>query len=251
MVKQLRSESDIFKTRARNRLQDILAQKPEKSQAQSWLIVYLDVITLLLATFVLLVNQPQQEFLVEEPRVKQEKLQQAPVESPVEELTDDLSNQLAESETPSPDKQSNIADEIRKQIEMIEGDDVVVVVEPGTISLQLPEAILFETGKSDLLGAADELLTQIAPVIMQHDYPVSVEGHTDNVPIYSQQFPSNWELSSSRASVVIRKLGELGVPFSRLKAIGYADTIPIDTNDTPEGRRNNRRVNIIIHASGD
>ena len=80
---------------------------------------------------------------------------------------------------------------------------------------------------------------------------LQIEGDTDNVPIATREFPSNWELSSARASVVIRKLGELGIPFSRLKAIGYADTVPIDTNNTAEGRRNNRRVNIIIHASSE
>lgn len=251
MVKESRQESKAYKTRATNRLQEILSHKPAHTVSQSWLIVYLDVITLLLATFILLVNQPQEEFFVEEPVIKQEKLQQAPVESPVQEIPDEISDQLAESEIPSPEQQSNQADEIRKQLEMIEGEDLLVNVEPGVISLELPESILFETGQSLLLPDADNLLKKISPVLMQNDFPVSVEGHTDNVPMFSPQFPSNWELSSARASVVIRKLGELGVPYSRLKAIGYADTIPIDTNSTAEGRSRNRRVNIIIHVSPD
>lgn len=251
MVKQLRQENKAYKNRAASRLQEILSHKQTRAVNQSWMIVYLDVITLLLATFILLVNQPQKEFLVEEPIIKQEKLQQAPVQSPVTEMTDDISDQLADAETPSPEQQSNAADEIRKQLEMIEGEDLLVNIEPGVISLELPESILFETGQSLLLPEAGELLNKIIPVLMQNDFPVSVEGHTDNIPIFSRQFPSNWELSSARASVVIRKLGELGVPYSRLKAIGYADTVPLDTNDTAEGRRRNRRVNIIFHVSSD
>lgn len=248
MVNESRFEINA-KHRASYRLQAILSLKPAKAESQNWLIVYLDVITLLLATFILLVNQPQQQFKVEQPKIKQQQLQQAPVDNPVLEINDTESDQLAESETLSPDKQQNIADEIRKQIEMIEGEDLEVIIEPGSIRLQLPEAILFETGKSQLLPAADELLNSIAPIILQHNFPVSVEGHTDNVPIASPQFPSNWELSSARASVVIRKLGELGVAYSRLKAIGYADTKPIDSNQTEQGRKRNRRVNIIIQAS--
>lgn len=234
--------------RASYRMQSILQQKPVRAEGQSWLIVYLDVITLLLAMFILMVNQPQQEFLVEDSKIQQERLQPEIVEAQETTFTDAEDEKLAESPVPSPEKQQNIAEEIRKQLETIEGDDLVVQVEPGTIKLQLPESILFETGKSDLKEGANQLLESVAPIILQYDYPVSVEGHTDNVPIASVQYPSNWELSSARASVVIRKLVELEVPYSRLKAIGFADTHPIDSNETAEGRRNNRRVNIIIHA---
>lgn len=229
-------------------MQTILQQKTARTQGQSWLIIYLDVITLLLAMFILLVNQPQQEFLVEDSKIQQDRLQPEKVEAQQTAFTDAEDEKLAESPVPSPDQQRNIAEEIRKQLETIQGEDLVVQVDPGTIKLQLPESILFETGKSDLLEGADQLLESVAPIILQYDYPVSVEGHTDNVPIASTQFPSNWELSSARASIVIRKLVELGVPYSRLKAIGFADTNPIDSNATLEGRRNNRRVNIIIHA---
>ena len=234
--------------RASYRMQAILQQKPARNEGQSWLIVYLDVITLLLAMFILLVNQPQQEFLVEDRIIQQDRLQPERVEAEQTTFTEEKDEKLAQSPVPSPEQQHNIAEEIRKQLETIQGDDLVVQVDPGTIKLQLPESILFETGKSDLLEGAGLLLESVAPVILQYDYPVSVEGHTDNVPIASALYPSNWELSSARASVVIRKLVELGVPYSRLKAIGFADTLPIDTNETTEGRRKNRRVNIIIHA---
>ena len=245
-------QAHYSRNRAGNRLQALLSQKHTiKQDHQSWLVVYLDIITLLLAMFILLVMQPQQEFIVNDPVIQTDKLQSQPIEAEIVTLPEPLDDQLADAQTPSPAKQSNVAEQIQKQLEMIEGDNLVVQVEPGQINLQLPEAILFETGQSELLPAAEGLLTQLIPILQQTPYPVSVEGHTDNVPIFSQQFPSNWELSSARASVVIRKLGELGVTFSRLKAIGYADTQPIESNATQEGRRKNRRVNIIIHAGAD
>ncbi len=242
------SGSNSHLHRASYRMQAILQQKPERTVGQSWLIVYLDVITLLLAMFILMVNQPQQEFLVRDSQLQLDKLQPETVEAQQTTPTDAEDEKLAESPVPSPEQQQNIAEEIRKQLETIQGDDLVVQVEPGTIKLQLPESILFETGKSDLLEGAGQLLESVAPIILQYSYPVSVEGHTDNVPIASTLYPSNWELSSARASVVIRKLVGLGVPYAKLKAIGFADTHPIDSNETEEGRRKNRRVNIIIHA---
>lgn len=251
MNDQLAKSARAYSHRAASRLQHLLAERSEHHANPSWLIVYLDIITLLLATFILLVNQPQQEFAVEDPQILEEKLQPHQVEAEQPRIPDLQHQQLAKSEIPSDEANTNIAEELRRQLEMIEGDDLVVEVEPGTVSLQLPEAILFETGRSELLEGADRLLQDLVPILQQNAFPISVEGHTDNVPIASPRFPSNWELSAARASVVIRKLVELGVPYSRLKAIGYADTQPIASNETVEGRRSNRRVNIVIHAEAE
>jgi chemotaxis protein MotB len=79
------------------------------------------------------------------------------------------------------------------------------------------------------------------------DRYVRVEGHTDNVPIRTAQFPSNWELSAARAVIVVRVLSELyGVPTGHLSAVGHADTRPVIENLTPQARAKNRRVEIII-----
>lgn len=75
---------------------------------------------------------------------------------------------------------------------------------------------------------------------------VSVEGHTDNVPINTTQFPSNWELSAARAISVVRLLQQQGINGQRLRAIGYADSLPLQSNDTVEGRAANRRVNLVL-----
>ncbi|MGD2117029.1 MAG: OmpA family protein [Chromatiales bacterium] len=217
--------------RAGNRLQQILLLKPARNDPQSWLIVYLDIITLLLAMFILLVNQPQQQFQVEKPQIQTTEIQPKPVEQA------------------KPTLNQQLADQLLRSLDFIDGREVKIEVEAGQVNLQLPEAILFETGKSTLLEEASALLARIVPVLQQNDYPISVEGHTDNVPIESQLFPSNWELSTARASVVIRKLVQLGIPMSRLKAVGYADTRPLQSNATAAGRKANRRVKLVIHAN--
>ncbi|HPP47832.1 MAG TPA: OmpA family protein, partial [Accumulibacter sp.] len=79
--------------------------------------------------------------------------------------------------------------------------------------------------------------------------PVTIEGHTDNVPISNAQFPSNWELSAVRATTVLRLFADAGVAPERLTAIGYADTRPVEANTLVEGRARNRRVTILIEAN--
>lgn len=75
---------------------------------------------------------------------------------------------------------------------------------------------------------------------------ISVEGHTDNIPISTAQFPSNWELSAARAISVVRLLQQRGIEGQRLRAIGYADSLPLRSNDTAEGGAVNRRVNLVL-----
>ncbi|MGZ4266752.1 MAG: OmpA/MotB family protein, partial [Solirubrobacteraceae bacterium] len=77
-------------------------------------------------------------------------------------------------------------------------------------------------------------------------HPITVEGHTDNVPISSSQYPSNWELSTDRATTVVRYLIAKGVNRERLGAVGYADLHPIASNATTAGRARNRRVEIVL-----
>ncbi|MDR0378531.1 MAG: OmpA family protein, partial [Candidatus Accumulibacter sp.] len=81
------------------------------------------------------------------------------------------------------------------------------------------------------------------------DFPITIEGHTDDTPINTPQFPSNWELSAIRATTVLRLFVDAGVAPWRLTAIGYADTRPVESNDDAEGRARNRRVTILIDSS--
>jgi chemotaxis protein MotB len=93
------------------------------------------------------------------------------------------------------------------------------------------------------------VVSQLLPVLQQAGtHKIIVEGHTDNLPIQTVRFPSNWELAAGRAGSVVRHLHSRGIAAARMKAIGYADTAPLADNDTLAGRAANRRVEIILEA---
>ncbi|HOO57463.1 MAG TPA: OmpA family protein [bacterium] len=106
---------------------------------------------------------------------------------------------------------------------------------------------MFESGKADIIGEFQKSLDRIAIFIKENHLKVIVEGHTDDRPISTLQYPSNWELSVSRASRIIRYFNtQHGIPNNMLAASGYADTRPVATNETNEGRQKNRRIEIIL-----
>jgi chemotaxis protein MotB len=126
--------------------------------------------------------------------------------------------------------------------------DVNTSVQPrGLVIRVLTDRLLFGSGSATLIAQARPLLSEIAGLVnIDRTHPVAVEGNTDNVPIHGGAFPSNWELSTARASMVVRFLIGQGVFARRLSASGYADLRPIDGNETAGGRARNRRVEIVL-----
>jgi len=117
----------------------------------------------------------------------------------------------------------------------------------GLVVSIVTDQVLFDTGKADLRPIGRQVLDAIAPVLRGLPNDISVEGHTDNVPITGGPFASNWELSAIRATTVLRYLvSNDGLPEDRMSATGYADTRPLVPNDTPEHRQQNRRVDIVV-----
>jgi chemotaxis protein MotB len=114
------------------------------------------------------------------------------------------------------------------------------------VVVDISASTLFKEGDERLQPGAAETLQQVAQLLSQESQSVEVEGHTDDVPIKTVQFPSNWELSAGRASSVVRMLVSYGVAERRLAAVGMAANQPIVPNDTPEHRAKNRRVSITI-----
>jgi len=115
------------------------------------------------------------------------------------------------------------------------------------ILIQLGDRVLFDLGKSELKPEAYPILNLVAKIIREKAENVLVSGHTDNVPINSPRFPSNWELSTSRAVNVVRyMIGEAGVPAEMLGATGYSEFRPVVPNITPENRGRNRRVEFLV-----
>jgi chemotaxis protein MotB len=115
-----------------------------------------------------------------------------------------------------------------------------------SVHLQVHDNILFAAGSAELKSEGQTLLDDLSEAFSAHDCTISVEGHTDNRPIANNRFPSNWELSAGRATVVARYLIDRGYDPVRLRAIGYADTQPLGANDTREGRSRNRRVSLVV-----
>jgi chemotaxis protein MotB len=117
----------------------------------------------------------------------------------------------------------------------------------GVIVTVLTDRMLFAEGQADLRPQELGLLTEVASVLKRvPDNNVRVEGHTDNLPIHTIQFPSNWELSATRATTVLRYFIAHGINPARLEAVGDADQHPIDSNATAAGRARNRRVEIVV-----
>ncbi len=110
------------------------------------------------------------------------------------------------------------------------------------LEIAINNRILFPSGSTRLLPDATMLLSLLAEVLGKFPVPIQVEGHTDNVPIHTPAFPSNWELSAARAATVARLLSRHGVAPQRLAATGYGETRPVASNDRAEGRAENRRV---------
>jgi len=119
----------------------------------------------------------------------------------------------------------------------------------GELVLRLPEKLMFDRGEAILRAEGGEALVAIAEELTERPVRVRVEGHTDSIPIHTPRFPSNWELSQSRAMAVVRFFLEDGkIAPSRLAAAGYGEHHPIASNDTVEGKAQNRRVDIIVVA---
>jgi chemotaxis protein MotB len=111
--------------------------------------------------------------------------------------------------------------------------------------------LLFDFGKADINSGGLAFLDKMAVLIQKIPYPVRVEGHTDNVPIHTARFPSNWELSIARAVSVVKYFAESGkINPQRLSAVGYGETRPLVPNDSPANRTRNRRVEIVLATEG-
>lgn len=113
--------------------------------------------------------------------------------------------------------------------------------------ISLAEAAFFDSGSAAVKPESRELLDKVAALLSDVPNHIRVEGHTDNVPISNSRFPNNWELSTARAtSIVTYLITNFGYPPDRLSAAGYGEYRPIASNDTPEGRALNRRVDIVV-----
>lgn len=215
-----------------------------------WLIIYLDVMTLMLCLFVVLLAYSS--YSTEEYKALAKALSssvavtpevEAPVEPPVQQR-----EPPASVDAPIDSAVARLQEQFRSALlEQGLQESIDVLVSANQVNLQIDERILFELGQAELTEAGREVLVKLVPLLaVASDHSLSIEGHTDNTPIANVQFPSNWELSSQRATGVLRFLLTQGIAAGRMRAVGYADTRPLADNGTPEGRARNRRVALIL-----
>lgn len=168
----------------------------------------------------------------------------------VRELLSEAEETLSEEVTPED------AEELRATLEQAlealgAGDDVSVSLDERGVVMRFDSRVLFPSGSAQLTGDGSIILGQVGTVLGVVDNLIDVEGHTDSVPTDGTQWPTNWELSTGRATTVVRYLSEVSdVPAPRLSASGYADTRPRGSNSTDDGRRQNRRVEVVVLIAG-
>ncbi len=139
---------------------------------------------------------------------------------------------------------------VAKLRSMIDSGQLKVIIRNGRMIIALPNDILFESGRTDVKKDGKDALAKVAQVLATvPDRDFLVAGHTDNVPIKTELFPSNWELSTRRAVEVVHFLIAQGMAPKVLAAAGYGEFDPVSANDTPEHRAQNRRIEIVLQPN--
>lgn len=223
--------------------------------APRWMVTFSDLVTLILVFFILLFSMSQIDKIKFKSIVESFRDRQIldfypsiiPGESPGK-MNEQQKNQNEKTNDAKKDSLQNLLTEVQGYLHKNGLEDVIVAnrTERGVV-LVLQDSVLFETGDAKIISTANPFLDKIG--VMLKDIPnlVKVEGHTDNRPITTLQYPSNWELSTARASSVIRYFIEKqNIDSARFIAVGYGETRPIVPNNSPENWQKNRRVEIII-----
>jgi chemotaxis protein MotB len=229
------------------------------SSRDRWLVSYADYVTLLLAFFITIyaVTRLDSDKLL----AAQQSIYQAlnaPVflgGFPLEPGLGKPDNPGSQGDLPaaglkaSPRTQiEEVADEVQTLLrEKAEYQDIRLMITGRGLVIHLPEFLFFDSAAADFRPEAGPLLDRLAAVLARIPNPVVVEGHTDNRPIRNSQFPSNWELSTHRATTLVRYLVEKHhLDPARFTAAGYGEYRPLASNDDEAGRRLNRRVDLVI-----
>lgn len=129
---------------------------------------------------------------------------------------------------------------------LVQQGKVRVTQSPRGVNVEINASVLFAPAEARLSPESVATLTAVAQVLQPQPYSIQVEGHTDDQPIATAHFPSNWELSAVRASSVVRLFLSQGIAAARLVAIGHGSNLPLEENDSVQGRQRNRRVQVVI-----
>ena len=228
------------------------------SQAQNnmgWLTTFNDLVTLLMVFFVLVFTMSS----IDAVRIKDFKtsLQSGlGVLEAGKQLAVGFTSPVKPRHTPQPlnpstdtnNTQSEVANRVEDTLTSLESEfGIKATFSKKGVLISLDDSILFDFGRAEINASGYPVLDKIAAVIQNIRNPVRIEGHTDNVPIATRRFPTNWELSTARAVQVLKYFIAAGqIEPRRLSAVGYGEAKPVSPNDTPENRTKNRRVEIVL-----
>jgi len=235
--------------------------EPTEKSSGGWIVTFSDLMTLLLTFFILLYSIST---------VSEAKFRQAAAS--LQSVLSGNPSTMIFNETPSgadsmpfdpvvpqpipnpveqPDFNAEIIEMYKTIKEFIQENglnaDIEVTYNARGVLVNISEAVLFESGSSDIKNEGQTLLDTMAILLQTIDKDIEVQGHTDNQPIQTSKYPTNWELSVDRAVQVARYfIQRHNIAPERLKAAGFAEFQPLAPNDTPENRALNRRVNLLI-----
>ena len=227
----------------------------ENENAERWLLTYADLITLLLAFFIMMYvfskkdAQKYDEVASHLKTIFSGGTGLAAKGSVTATSPIDMPSKGASSGEIKRQLESELMDSNRNKPG---GENISVLSDERGVVIRVLDKAFFDEGKAELKDGAKGALDKIAPIIKSVDNHVRIEGHTDNVPINTNEFKSNWELSVRRATEVVRYFVEKrGLPPERISATGYAEYRPIVQNDSPKNKALNRRIEIIVIKSNE
>tara|TARA_B100001063_G_C16715726_1_gene530588 strand:+ start:309 stop:998 length:690 start_codon:yes stop_codon:yes gene_type:complete len=215
-----------------------LILESESANDESWMTSYIDVFVLMTGIFVVL-------FMMSKPDTENKEPSNV-INNTSEEVLINLSDdKLLDLVQP----RYSWLKEIKETIKQNALNSHVSIIENNEFSeLEIRSQVLFNSGAAVLSRSGEALLEKLVPVLMTTGSIIFIEGHTDNRPIQSESFASNWELAAARATEVLQFFVLEGVPKEKLRAVSYGDTKPLVPNDTEEHRQQNRRVSLLLQS---
>lgn len=235
------------------------SEKSGKAGQERWLLTYSDLITLLMIFFVVLYSLSSLNAKKFE-AIAMSLAQamgggQSVLNQPGASLAPGISgNTEVEEVVPNESQEMNDLEKIRKELqEYIDQNGlngkVSVNMEERGVVLSFQDVALFPLGSADLTPNAKEMIGKVGQILRKYNQYLRIEGHTDDLPINTRQFPSNWELSVARATSVVQELIRMNFAPYRLSATGYGEYRSREPNDSDEHRQQNRRVDIVVLKS--
>lgn len=226
-------------------------QQHEEEGGEAWLLPYSDLMTLLLAVFIVLFAVSQVD------QAKAKEMSEAFTEEMMTQSY--IISQLNEQETTSQNENPPVSENELQKLEELKAEldaklqsanlasEITTNIDKRGLVVSFNNAIIFDSGSAEIKKDNEGILLEIAKMVSVMDNFIRIEGHTDNIPMNSDLFPSNWELSSARAVNVVRLfVNNANASPEKLIAVGYGEYRPIADNATEEGRAKNRRIDIIV-----